>query len=105
MPEEISMDEIEKILQELESSLDIRSSGQNANVFEIKDANDHSSSTDNSVLGFECPTALWEEFAEYCKRNELDPAQQIREAVLSYYKNLWQTYRIRKKLYDKSELV
>jgi hypothetical protein len=104
MPDEISIAEIDKILLELESSLDIRTSDNGANIFEIKDSVNQSNS-DNSVLRFECPTDLWEEFTEYCKRNELDPAQQIREAVVGYYKNMWQTYKIRRKHYDKSELI
>jgi hypothetical protein len=105
MPDELSIDEIDKVLQELENSLDIRTSEQKANVFEIRDSKEHSASGDGSLLRFECPTDLWEEFTEYCKRNELDPAQQVREAVIGYYKNLWQTYKIRRKLYDDSQLI
>ena len=105
MADDISIEEIDKILQELENSLDIRTSDRGANVFEIKDGSDHNANSDNSLLRFECPTDLWEEFTEYCKRNELDPAQQIREAVIGYYKNMWQTYKLRKKHFDKSELI
>ena len=105
MPDELSIEEIDKILQELENSLDIKTSDRGANIFEIKEGKGHSSYGDSSLLRFECPTDLWEEFAEYCKRNELDPAQQVREAVIGYYKNLWQTYKIRRKLYDESKLV
>ena len=105
MPDEISIDEVNKILLELESSLDIKVSEQGASVFEVKDGNEHSFNSDSSLLRFECPTALWEEYSEYCKRNDLDPAQQIREAVISYYMNLWQTYKIRRKHFDKSKLV
>ena len=105
MPNDLSVEDIDKILQDLENSLEIRTSEQAANVFEIKDAKEHFSGADSSLLRFECPTALWDAFTEYCKRNELDPAQQIREAVIGYYKNLWQTYKIRRKLYDDSQLV
>lgn len=105
MPNELSIEEVDKILQELENSLDIRTSEREANVFEIRDGKEHSAYGDSSLLRFECPTDLWEEFAEYCKRNELDPAQQVREAVIGYYKNLWQTYKIRRKLYDESQLI
>ncbi len=105
MSEELSIEEIDNILQGLENSLDIRTHDSGVNVFEITDSKADSSNGDNSLLRFECPTAVWEQFTEYCKRNELDPAQQIREAVIGYYKNLWQTYRIRRKLYDESKLV
>lgn len=105
MPDEITMEEIDKILHDLENSLDIRTSDKGANVFEIRDGNEHSTAGDSSLLRFECPTDLWDEFTEYCKRNELDPAQQIREAVIGYYKNMWQTYKIRKKHFDKSKLI
>lgn len=105
MPNDLSVEDIDKILQDLENSLEIKTSDQAANVLEIKEAKEHFSGADSSLLRFECPTALWDEFTEYCKRNELDPAQQIREAVIGYYKNLWQTYKIRRKLYDDSQLV
>lgn len=105
MPDELTFEEIDQILQGLESSFDSKSHDSGVNVLEISESKEGSSGTDNSLLRFECPTEVWEEFAEYCKRNELDPAQQIREAVIAYYKNLWQTYRIRKKLYDKSDFV
>lgn len=105
MPDDISVEEIDKILEELENSLDVRTPGTGASVFEIRDGTDKASNGDASLLRFECPTELWEDFTEYCKRNELDPAQQIREAVLSYYKNMWQTYKIRKKLFSESELI
>lgn len=105
MSDELTFEEIDKILEGLENSFDSKSHDSGVNVIEITESKEKSSGTDNSLLRFECPTEVWDEFAEYCKRNELDPAQQIREAVISYYKNLWQTYKIRKKLYDKSELV
>jgi hypothetical protein len=105
MSEDISIEEIDQILRELEDSLDIKPSDSGANVFEIRDGSEGNLNGDSSLLRFECPTDLWEEFAEYCKRNELDPAQQIREAVIGYYKNMWQTYKIRKKHFDKSDFI
>lgn len=36
---------------------------------------------------------IWEQFSEYCKQNELDPAQQMREAVISYYQDLLRQYK------------
>lgn len=104
MSEELSIEEVDKILLGLENSLDIKSQG-GANVYEIVDKHDMAEGSDQSLLRFECPTDVWEQFVEYCKRNELDPAQQIREAVISYYRNLWETYKIRLKLYDDSKLV
>ena len=71
MPNDLSVEDIDKILQDLENSLEIRTSEQAANVFEIKDAKEHFSGADSSLLRFECPTALWDEFTEYCKRNEV----------------------------------
>lgn len=36
---------------------------------------------------------IWEQFSEYCKQNELDPAQQMREAVISYYQDILRQYK------------
>ena len=105
MTEELTLEEIDEILQGLENSLDMRTKDEGVNVYEITNKDQNAVGSDQSLLKFECPTEVWEQFADYCKRNELDPAQQIREAVISYYKNLWETYKIRKKLYDKSKLV
>ena len=105
MSDDLTLEEIDEILLELENSFDSKSRQGGVNVFEITEAKRGSPVADNSVLRFECPTELWEEFSEYCKRNELDPAQQIREAIIAYYKNLWETYKIRRKHFDKSELV
>jgi hypothetical protein len=38
---------------------------------------------------------IWEQFSEYCKQNELDPAQQIKEAVISYYLDILRQYKTR----------
>ncbi|MCI0561798.1 MAG: hypothetical protein MN733_25205 [Nitrososphaera sp.] len=102
---ELSLEEIDKILTDLEKSLEISTPGEGVSVLEIQTGEKIPSPSDKSLLRFECPAAIWEEFADYCKRNELDPAQQIKEAVICYYKNLWETYRIRKKLHNDSELV
>jgi len=102
---ELSVEDVDKILFDLENSLDSSAPAVEVSVFNLRDTKDIPTSEDRSLLRFECPSALWEEFADYCKRNELDPAQQIREAVIGYYRNLWQTYRIRRRLHDDSELV
>ncbi len=39
--------------------------------------------------------AIWEQYSEYCKQNELDPAQQIKEAVISYYLDILRQYKTR----------
>jgi len=98
------VEEVDRILNDLEKSIDVSTPGEGVKVFEIRDRRELPPA-DGSLLRFECPSVIWEEFAEYCKRNELDPAQQIREAIIGYYKNLWQTYRIRRRLHDDSELV
>lgn len=106
MPEkQLSMDEIDTILKDLEKSLDVTTPGEGVSILEVTNGSNAPPVADNCLLRFECPSAIWEEFVDYCKRNELDPAQQIKEAILAYYKNLWQTYRIRRKLNDDSRLV
>ncbi|MGI0015559.1 MAG: hypothetical protein ACREBU_19255 [Nitrososphaera sp.] len=102
---ELSMKDVDKILMDLENSLDVSAPGVEVSVLNMRDMKDIPAPDDRSLLRFECPSAIWEEFADYCKRNELDPAQQIREAVIGYYRNLWETYRIRRRLHDASELV
>jgi hypothetical protein len=104
MSESITIEEVDKILESLEKSLDSKSGG-GVGVFEIVEGKGELTSGDKSLLRFECPTEIWDEFVEYCKRNELDPAQQIREAVISYYRNLWETYKIRRKLNDDASLI
>lgn len=100
------MEEIDAILSDLEASLDTRMPGEGITILEGRDGSEAPlSQFDPCLLRFEFPSAIWQEFADYCKRNELDPAQQIREAIIAYYRNLWQTYRIRRKLSDDSELV
>jgi hypothetical protein len=102
---ELSVLEIDKILNDLEKSLDVGAGNEEIKIMDVHDAKDSAPNTDTSLLRFECPSAIWEEFADYCVRNELDPAQQIKEAIISYYRNLWQTYRIRKRLHNDSSLV
>ena len=53
MPNDLSVEDIDKILQDLENSLEIRTSEQAANVFEIKDAKEHFSGADSSLLRFD----------------------------------------------------
>lgn len=36
---------------------------------------------------------IWDQFSEYCKQNELDPSQQMREAVISYYQDILRQYK------------
>lgn len=36
---------------------------------------------------------IWDQFSEYCTQNELDPAQQMREAVISYYQDILRQYK------------
>lgn len=53
------------------------------------------------------PNEIWLGFLSYCDQNELDPTQQIREAIASHYQDLLNTYRIRMtlRLSDKSDQV
>jgi len=41
---------------------------------------------------------IWEGFLEYCRQNELDADQQLREAAASYYQDLLKSYKITYKL-------
>ncbi|MGH9879008.1 MAG: hypothetical protein ACRD5H_15365 [Nitrososphaerales archaeon] len=38
---------------------------------------------------------IWAGFLEYCKSNDLNPAQQVREAVASSYRDTLKMYRFR----------
>ncbi len=105
MTEELSIEDVDKILQGLENSLDSRVQESEVSIYEITKKDEKVVGSDQSLLRFECPTEVWEQFVEYCNRNELDPSQQIKEAVITYYKNLWETYKIRRKLFDDSKLI
>jgi hypothetical protein len=84
---QLSIEEIDRLIENLEKGLDSSN-------------NLHGSQSDNweGTLHFEFPQEIWSQFVEYCKQNELNPAQQLREAVASYYKDLLKIYRIRIRL-------
>ena len=47
------------------------------------------------ILYLDLPAGVWQNFIEYCKLNELDPSQMVREAVASYYLDLLRTLKSR----------
>lgn len=93
--EELTIEEIDEVLRTLELVTDETTLSNGA----IKQ------SANKYALYLECPTDIWDTFIEYCMQNELDPAQQVREAAIAHYVNLLQTYKIRKRLSDDSALV
>lgn len=94
----LSVEEIDRLIENLDKAMDT-SAASNDNVdTSIENAEPSSGSNVEKVgqaLYLELPSEIWAEFQEYCKQNELDPAQQIREAVASYYKDLLKICRIR----------
>ena len=85
---QLSIEEIDRLIENLDKGLD--SSNNNHN--------ESQSDAGEGALHFEFPQEIWSQFVEYCKQNELNPAQQLREAVASYYKDLLKIYRIRIRL-------
>jgi hypothetical protein len=89
--EEPSLKHVDLILDELESALDT--------PIEPQEEGDES-----YQLYFDFPPQVWKDFLSYCKQNELDPAQQLREAAVSYYRDQVAQYRTRKKAFDSVNL-
>ena len=56
------------------------------------------SSTQQEILYLDLPTEVWQQFVQYCKQNELDLSQMIREAVASYYLDFLQILKGRVKI-------
>lgn len=87
----ISIEEIDKMLTDLESALDSTVSKdvpeEQSKVFMEK----------NYKLYFECPTEIWLRFQEYCKTNDLDPSQQLREGIAAHYRDILQAYKAMKR--------
>ena len=47
---------------------------------------------------------VWQNLLAYCEKNDLDPDQQIREALASYYIDLLNIYRMRARNSQEEEL-
>ena len=79
-----SLEEVDLLLDELESVLETPILPQ-------------AEEEESYQLCFDFPPQVWQEFLSYCKQNELDPAQQLREAAVSYYRDRVLEYRARKR--------
>lgn len=90
--EMLSIEKIDELIENLEKAQD--KSGQSSIA----------SSSEEAKLILQFPSEHWQEFVEYCKQNELDPARQITEAVASYYVNLLVTCRARLRTQKNSTL-
>ena len=88
----LSIEKIDELIENLEKAQD--KSGQSSISPNSEEA--------NLILRF--PSEHWQEFVEYCKQNELDPARQITEAIASYYVNMLLTCRARLRMQNNSTL-
>ena len=87
----LSLEELERLINNLETAMD-RSANQKP------DTESSSNVPERDAIHLQFPSDVWERFLEHCKQNELDPHQQITEAVASYYRDLLETYRIRARI-------
>jgi hypothetical protein len=95
----LSVEEIDRLIENLDKAMDSTGATNDA----VGTNREKIESTCSNIefgqsLYLELPSEIWAEFQEYCKQNELDPAQQVREAVASYYKDLLQVCKIRTKI-------
>lgn len=98
-PTELSPKELGRLIDNLDMAMD-RSALRKDN------AESNSSRRERDAIHLQFPSDIWERFLEHCRQNELDPNQQITEAVASYYRDLLETYRIRARISaDTSEMV
>ena len=102
LPQQLSVAEIDRLIQNLDDALD--TCVPTLDNDEIKSVGTSGQKEQEEyALRFEFPAEIWQQFVEYCKQNELDPAMQIREAVASYYKDLLKIVRIRTRLHNANE--
>jgi hypothetical protein len=88
----LTIEEVDTILEELDTAMEKPSAFVSKPIAEIELI---FNKIVERCLSIDDPGKIWEQFSEYCKQNELDPAQQMREAVISYYKDMLRIYRIR----------
>lgn len=98
--------EIDQIIFDLDTALDAPSRKDKVKTIKDALATFQKSEEKNYSLCFNCPPELWDMFLEYFKQNELDPEQQIREAIVCYYRDLLRLYRSRARIdmLDKTNL-
>jgi hypothetical protein len=82
-PNPTAVKEIDKMMADLNKAVDspVQSSEED--------------SGQQKMLYLDLPAGVWQNFIEYCKQNELDPSQMVREAVASYYLDLLRTLKSR----------
>lgn len=90
--EQPSLAEIDELLKDLERVSDMTVTSQSDDTEE------------RYQMYLDFPTDVWQVFLEHCRQNELDPAQQLREAVISYYRNLVEAYRNRRRAAEIDQL-
>lgn len=99
MPKDESLEcEINRVLSELERVLDSAAYGHEGDDRLLVDrARASGQGVEKYQLVLECSTSVWQNFVDYCKRNELDPAQQLREAVVAHYRDMLQAYKLERR--------
>ncbi len=109
IPRMLSIEELDKLIENLDNAMDASAASDDNEDTNKRENTEGSTSTHVEQVGqalyLELPTEIWTKFQEYCKWNELDPAQQIREAVASYYRDLLQIYKMRMNAFDPSNLM
>ena len=82
-PNHTAVKEIDKMIEDLNKAVDSPVNATEENSGQQK------------MLYLDLPADVWQNFIEYCKRNELDPSQMVREAVASYYLDLLRALKCR----------
>ncbi len=91
---QLSLIEIDRMIASLERAMDTEAaSGQGHTTVQEQQSEAKSKGKEETILRLQFDSGVWEQFIEYCRQNELDPDQMIREAVASYYLDLLKTYR------------
>lgn len=92
LPPQLTISEIDELIANLDKAMD---------AFLVPSGNDVMKYTESPNISIARGSQsvplreIWEQFLEYCLQNELDPDQQLREAVASYYQDVLKTFRIR----------
>jgi len=93
---EHTISEIDELIDNLDKAMDVSHQSNNLAKCSEGDSKQDSERIFDSysmLLG-----EIWYGFLEYCKLNELEPAQQIREASAAHYQELLKMYKIRMRL-------
>ena len=94
---QLSIAEIDQMINNLE----------NAMTYEAVLGGDSSETKlekEESLVHLKIDAVVWQNLLAYCEKNDLDPDQQIREALASYYIDLLKIYRMRARHSQEEEL-